>query len=89
MYLTEADSDCLSAIHFKRLTLVGLEGFYLRNGSFLLAVTDIVIVMLQRHLIKLLFTVLAHSPMSEVEECLLERPYFQCVLFFLESRRFS
>lgn len=89
MYLTKADTDCLSAIHFKRLTSLGLEGFYLRDGSFLLPVTDIVIVMLQRHLIKLLFTILAHSPMSEIGESLLERPYFQRVLFFFESRRFS
>jgi len=86
MYLTEADTDCLSAIHFKRLTSLGLEGFYLKDGSFLLPVTNTVIATICWNRTKLLFTILAHSPMFEIGESLLERLYFQCDLFFFESR---
>ena len=49
MYLTEANTDCLSAIHFTRSTSLGLEGFYLKDGSFLVPVTNTVIAMLKPH----------------------------------------
>lgn len=49
------DTECLSAINFKRLTSLGLEEFYFQGGSFLPMVILFTIDKLEKRVEKLLF----------------------------------